>query len=339
MRKRIIALILLVMLAAALAAAAFISVLLNSPPEGSINPRYFEVPPGEYFSTVAERLEDEGVIRSALFIRLLGKIDQRSTRIKQGTYSINPEMSSNTILDLLVEGQQRLFPVTVPEGYTARAIASVMEEAGICGVDDFLKAVEEHTTVLSSDREIKGAEGLLFPDTYLFQKDFPANLVVNHMVETFFTQLEEIAPDFLEWDVNELYNRIILASIVEREYRRADEASLIASVFMNRIELGMPLQSCATVVYVLVEERGQKHPNRITFSDLEVESRFNTYIKPGLPPAPIANPGLTALDAAFNPKTSDYLFFALKNPDTGEHIFSKNYRDHDEAYNLYIKER
>lgn len=318
------------------------AIYLNSAPESFSSAAHYSISPGVFFTAVAEELEENGIIRSALFIRVLGKIDGRGERIKQGTYSIKAGMSSNAILDLLVEGKQRLYSVTIPEGYNARATGNILDEAGICNAGEFLSAVESFTIEqVSGGEEIsgKGAEGFLFPDTYLFQRDFPPRKVVEHLVERFFSALEDFVPEYSSLGAQELYEKVILASIIEREYRRADEAAMMASVFENRLERGMPLQSCATVVHVLVEEQGRDHPERLTYRDLEVESPYNTYIHTGLPPAPIANPGTTALKAAFFPGKSDYLFFALKNPETGEHVFTKSYQDHDAAYQLYIKKR
>jgi len=184
----------------------------------------------------------------------------------------------------------------------------------------------------------KNLEGYLFPDTYRFLQKYPAEKVVEHLVDTFFQQLEDIAPDYTDFSAEELHQRVILASIVEREYRDPEEANKIASVFYNRLEKNMRLQSCATVVYVLTEEQGLPHPSKLTYNDLEVESEFNTYREWGLPPAPIANPGTDALRGAFHPADTDYLFFLLQDQNAGKHVFSRNLADHNEAYSLYIKQ-
>ena len=185
---------------------------------------------------------------------------------------------------------------------------------------------------------IDSLEGFLFPDTYLFQRNFPAEKVVAHMIDTFFDNLREIAPGYTELSAEELYRKIIIASIVEREYRASDEAKKIASVFYNRLERGMRLQSCATVVYVLTEKQEKEHPKKLTYEDLEVESDFNTYTRGGLPPSPIANPGAVALEATFHPADTDYLYFLLQDPEDGRHTFSKTLSEHNEAYRLYIKQ-
>jgi UPF0755 protein len=296
---------------------------------------------GDTVSSVARALQEIGVIRNRYFFRLLSRWQRTEGSIRRGMYSIEPGMTTMEIHDLLIEGKQRLYRVTIPEGLTARGVAAVLAAEGIVDEGAFLEAVELYNPFTSNVDydEYRGAEGFLYPDTYLFQKGYPEERVVAHLVESFFEVLEKVEPDYRDLSERELYETLVLASIIEREYRRKEEAPLISSVFRNRLEIGMPLQSCATVVYVLTEEQGRPHPERITFRDLEVDSFFNTYQNRGLPPAPISNPGLIAIDAAFNPEESDYLFFILINPETGEHLFTRNYSDHDRAYQLYIKER
>jgi UPF0755 protein len=128
-----------------------------------------------------------------------------------------------------------------------------------------------------------------------------------------------------------------MASIIEREYRVREEAPLIASVFYNRLQFGAGLSSCATIGYIITEVRGEPHPDFLTYKDLEIESPYNTYKYAGLPPGAICNPGKTALDAAFNPENTDYWYFVLKNPETGEHYFSEDLNEHNKARRLYLK--
>ena len=137
----------------------------------------------------------------------------------------------------------------------------------------------------------------------------------------------------------EIDDVVRLASVVEREYRVPEEAPLIASVFYNRLEQGIKLQSCATVAYIITEIHGKPHPDRLFFSHLEIPSEFNTYLYEGLPPLPISNPGATALEAAFHPADTDYLFFVVKDPDAGTHNFSRSYNEHLNAKDLYLKTR
>jgi len=157
------------------------------------------------------------------------------------------------------------------------------------------------------------------------------------MVETFKRRVAEALPESASLSPQELHERLILASIVEREYRVPGEAPLMASVFSNRLRIGMALQSCATVVYVITEELGKPHPELLLFRDLEIESPFNTYLNRGLPPAPIANPGLVALLAALEPEKTEYLYFRLVDAAAGRHKFSVTYDEHEDAAPLAVK--
>jgi UPF0755 protein len=159
------------------------------------------------------------------------------------------------------------------------------------------------------------------------------------MADTFFKRLAELQPDSLALSPAELNKRVIMASIVEREYRVDEEAPVMAGVFYNRLRIGMALQSCATVEYVITEIQGRPHPERLYERDTEIRSPYNTYLVPGLPPGPISAPGTVALDAAFNPAPSDYLYFRLVNPAEGRHYFSHTLDDHIRAGALYVKAR
>jgi UPF0755 protein len=157
------------------------------------------------------------------------------------------------------------------------------------------------------------------------------------MADTFFKRLAEIEPSAVEMDPVDLHNRVIMASIVEREYRIGEEAALMAGVFYNRLSIGMALQSCATVEYVITEIQGRPHPLVLYTRDTEIPNPYNTYIRPGLPPGPISSPGKLALDAAFHPQKNDYLYFRLVDPAGGKHYFSRTFDDHIRAGTLYVK--
>ena len=181
-------------------------------------------------------------------------------------------------------------------------------------------------------------EGYLYPDTYLFPLNYPAVKVVTTMADNFFKRLYEINSQAQTMTAREINDCITIASIVEREYRISDEASLMAGVFYNRLRIGMALQSCATVEYIITEIQGRPHPQILLNRDLEIQNPYNTYIRPGLPPTPISAPGETALKAAFYPKKTEFLYFRLIDLPSGEHYFSRTLDDHIRAGALYVKE-
>jgi UPF0755 protein len=312
---------------------------LNLPPEqgGTTEEQTFRVEKGESYGSVAGRLDSAGLIRSSYLFLALGKVRGTLTDLKSGLYRLTSSMTSAEIHDMLVSGNQKLFKVTIPEGLTVSETAARFAEKEICGEDAFVDAARDEELLAEYGITGPSAEGFLFPDTYLFQQNYPAAKAVEHLVQRFFRTLGEIAPEYDEIEDEELYRTVIIASIVEREYRAKDEAKRIASVFYNRLEREMPLQSCATVVYTITEKRGEPHPSKLTYSDLEIESPYNTYKRRGLPPTPIASPGAVALEAAFHPADTEYLYFLLRDPNAGRHEFSRSFSEHNRAYQLYIK--
>jgi len=326
-----------------------IAVYFNSPPKKAPFPveesmrlekdgdLFIEVREGESAFSIGRRLETAGVIRNRYFWSVLFRLD--NDQVKTGFYKFELPASSIKIRSILTGGDQVMVKVTIPEGVTLKKTAGILEDAGICAADKFLAA--------SSSKEILDAyhvpgstmEGYLFPDTYLFPLGYPASKVVEAMADNFFTRLESIAPEAASMSASELNTRVVIASIVEREYRVPEEAALMAGVFFNRLKIGMALQSCATVVYVITEIQGRQHPEQLFNRDLEIRDPYNTYFRPGLPPGPISAPGETALKAAFYPSASDYLYFRLTDLSTGRHYFSRTLDDHIAAGNLYVKGR
>lgn len=297
----------------------------------------FEVRSGDSGDGVAARLERQGIIRSALLFRALVRVRGAAGQVKAGTYLVRPELRTGELLALLASGRQMLVRVTIPEGLVSRRIAALLEAAGVCGAEAFLAAARDPALLAELGIPATAAEGYLFPDTYLFEPGTAPARVVGTMVRAFRGALGREAPEALSLPPAELHAKVILASIVEREYRAPDEAPVMAGVFYNRLRIGMPLQSCATVVYVITEELSKPHPELLLFRDLEVESPFNTYRNRGLPPAPIANPGLVALLAALEPEDTDYLFFRLVDAAAGRHKFSVTYDEHEDAAPLAVK--
>ena len=324
---------LLVVTAAAVAVAGY---YVNQAPGMAATSRTFTIQSGETLTGVAQRLHGAGFIRSPVLLRVLARGRGAETGIRAGFYRFPAGATSNQILDLLMAGSNDLVRVTIPEGWTSNRIAAHLEERDITDAVEFRTVVSSPELMRSYGIEALTAEGYLFPDTYYFPRGYGAEAVARHMVDTFFGRLVEIHPGARP-DAPELHDKVILASIVEREYRLPREAPLIASVFNNRLQSNARLESCATIVYIITEIQGHEHPERIYEADLEIESAFNTYRSRGLPPAPIANPGLTALRAALYPADTDYRYFVVKDPDTGAHHFSSVLSEHSEAKFVYLK--
>jgi UPF0755 protein len=320
-------------------AAAFYFWNEMQPPVTSSSSDQFRVVQGDTLSEIASRLEEAGFIRSSAFFSLYSRFKGTTSAMKVGLYQLEPGLNGMEVHDILVSGAQKLYRITIPEGWTVRKIADFLEEQGITNKEEFISVVTEGGLLRAHGFDLSSSEGFLYPDTYLFPREYPAEKVAATFIENFFTILEDIYPDYKQLTSGEIDEVVRLASVVEREYRVPEEAPLIASVFYNRLKQGIKLQSCATVAYIITEIQGKPHPDRLFFSHLEIPSEFNTYLYEGLPPLPISNPGATALEAAFHPAETDYLFFVVKDPDAGTHNFSRSYNEHLNAKDLYLKTR
>ncbi|MDR1506931.1 MAG: endolytic transglycosylase MltG [Treponema sp.] len=294
-----------------------------------------EVREGESSYAVGKRLERAGLIKTRLFWNILSRLDK--SFVKAGTYRVQLPATQIALRSTLVEGRQLLFSVTIPEGITLKKTARILEDSGICGAEDFLSAAADRALLDEYRVPGKSLEGYLYPETYFFPGMFPAENVVRAMADTFFDKLREIAPESATLTPEELDDIIIIASIVEREYRVKDEAAVMAGVFYNRVKIGMALQSCATVEYIITDIQGKPHPRVLYNRDIEINNPYNTYIIPGLPPGPISMPGATALDAAFHPKDTNFLYFRLIDEAAGRHYFSRTFDDHIKAGALFVK--
>lgn len=288
----------------------------------------FEVPPGVGAFRVAKDLSEQGLIRSIDGFRAYLRVSGKSGSIKVGVYALNDGMSASEIATVLTEGKVRLTGLTIPEGWTNRQIGDYLAEKGfVRDRAEFLRMSSDPKVLEKWGIPDKSTEGYLFPETYMVARGSSAGAIHEAMLGNFFRVLEEVRGS--REITPAVRARIVLASMVEREAVKSEERPMMAQVFLNRLERNMRLESCATIQYLF-----DKPKPRIYNRDLEIESPYNTYRNPGLPPGPISNPGRAAIEAAFAPQSSEYLFFVLK-PD-GSHHFSKTYREHLNAKKKYI---
>jgi len=291
---------------------------------------------GSSAADAAQTLKSAGAIRSAEAFRILIKARGMGGKLKAGTYRIEPGMNSIAVLDLIVSGRQAFIPLRLREGLTLSKVAAILEKEHIADSAEFLKLARDKDFTASLGISAPSLEGYLFPDTYNFPTGYGAENAIRALVGEFRKKIAANFPEAASLSPRELEQKVILASIVESEYSRPEEAPLMASVFYNRLKKGMRLESCATVVYVITEHEGRPHPKRIWDSDLEISDPYNCYQNRGLPPGPICSPGLVALDAAFHPASSKYLFFRLIDVQEGRHYFSETLEEHDRAAGLIV---
>ncbi len=309
---------------------------INQPSEEMPDEMIFHVTYGDSLNDISVKLKENGLIKSSGFINIYSRIKGTTRDLKTGYYSIKKDFTTKKIHDTIISGKQILFKIIIPEGWTVKKIAKELAENSITKEDDFLEACSSEKIIKYGKIPASRVEGYLFPDTYYFPKEFSAEKIVIYMIDNFYNNLEAIYPDYKIFTSTEIFDKIILASIIEREYRVPEEADLISSVFYNRLERDICLGSCATIVYIIKEIQGNPHPEYLTYKDLEIDSEYNTYIHKGLPPGPISNPGKTAISAAFYPEKSNYLYFLVKDKSEGNHYFSKNLTEHNRAHRLYL---
>ncbi|UTY31023.1 endolytic transglycosylase MltG [Treponema putidum] len=327
-KSKIIIIILCISACLIFAGTVFLVLGLNNPPlEFLESVVTFKVNRGAAAKTVISDLKAKNLIRSELYAYAYLRL--KKLNIKAGTYQIKPEMTTRDILHKLTEGSQALKKLTIPEGLTLKKTAQLFENTGLIKAEDFIAITTDPEFLEKNGINAKTAEGFLYPDTYFFGEEDTPEMMIKMIIKPFFEKTSSI-PNFPK-DFSEIYKKVILASIIEREYQLPEEAPIISSVFTNRLKINMGLQSCATVEYIITEIKTKKHPKRLFYEDLEIESPYNTYIHAGLPLGPISNPGLTALNAACNPESTDYFYFRLIDPDTGKHIFTKTISEHNKA--------
>lgn len=294
----------------------------------------FEVKQGMTAAQVADELEKKKIIQSAQAFKQLSKLNNVDSKLMAGQYLVSSAMSARDVLDILLKGPEPdIIKVTIPEGYTIAQVINTLEKNGLGTEEELSKAMQSFTAKdYSFLQDIptgkERLEGFIFPDTYFFDKKAQPKEVIDRFLDRFEAELTaETRSRLQELDLS-VYEWVIKASIVEREAVKAEERPLIAGVFDNRLRTGMPLQSCATVQYIL----GEVKPV-LSIADTEIESPYNTYKYAGLPPGPISNPGHASLEAVLYPTETDYFYFVAKSD--GSHAFAVTYNQHLQNMSKY----
>jgi UPF0755 protein len=304
---------------------------LTSPAKRGGDDQLFLVREGSTLKEVAGELNRKGIITGKSLFLFWARLMGHSTNIKAGEYLLNSGMPPLKILNILSKGAILLHSVTIPEGFTIKQIGELLEKRGLADKREFLSLTGNPEIARRYGISGTGLEGYIYPDTYQFGRGLPTLSVIDTMVNRF----REIAAPFkkrAEQLYMEMEDVFILASIVEKETGRADERPLIASVFLNRLEKNMRLESDPTVIYGLMKFDGD-----LTREHLNQNTPYNTYMIRGLPPGPISNPGRESIKAVLYPAETNYLYFVSKND--GSHHFSETLSEHNKAVEIYQKKR
>ncbi len=283
-----------------------------------------EITPGATTAGIARELQQRGLIRDSFVFGLYARYLKLDSRLRSGIYEFSPSMSSGQILGRLARGEVAMNTFTIPEGFTVGQVADHLAQKGLGDRERFLKAARSPSLApkyLPPGAPVREPlEGYLFPDTYQIPKGLPEEAIIRLMRERW----EEVMTPALRARAAELklsiHELIILASIIEKEATSRDRDK-VSSVFHNRLRIGMKLDSCATINYVMDSPRPV-----LTLADLDTPSPYNTYRNRGLPPGPIANPGEAAIRAALYPVRTEFLYFVVKAP--GEHAFAATHEEH-----------
>jgi UPF0755 protein len=290
------------------------------------------IAPGTPFRAVAAQLAAAGAIDSPRRLEWLARWRKVADRVRAGEYDLGGRHTPDEILALLVAGRVKQYPFTVPEGLTCREIATRFAAAGFGTEDDFLAATRDPQLLARLAIADGDLEGYLFPETYQWHRGMTARALVEAMVaaaEAVWTPERRQAAAALGLT---LHQALTLASIIEKETGQAAERALISGVFHNRMKRHMRLQSDPTVIYGVTAFAGN-----LTRSHLETDTPYNTYTRAGLPPGPIANPGLASIDAALHPADTQALYFVSRND--GSHQFSTTVDEHNQAVDRYQRRR
>jgi len=324
---------LLVLLSAAVGVAAYRAHREASEPfKGYVEEEIFlNVSPGDSSRSIARALQAAGIINDArLFLAALW-LRGATHRLQAGEYRFAGEASLFEVIDRLVRGDVFYLTVTIPEGLTTSETAELLGNKGLAHAEELREVFGRKTLIESVDPEAENLEGYLFPETYRFPRNAAPEDVARALISGFVSVFDNTRREKAEALRLDMRQAVTFASLVEKETGLPEERPLIASVFWNRLERRMPLQSDPTVIYEL-KRRGQFDGN-LCRVHLQMDTPYNTYLTSGLPPGPIASPGTEAIDAVLNPVESEYLYFVSRND--GSHHFSTSLNEHEAAVRRY----
>ena len=289
--------------------------------------RAFVIARGETAGQIAKRLEDEGIIRSALAFGFILYETERQNALQSGTYTVSAALTPRELARLFEKAPGDQVVLRIIEGWRLTEVATAVNKAfPSISKEAFTAAAvvgERKNTVLTGMDAKTPLEGYLFPDTYFMRPNMTAPQVVDVLLDTFERKVGATLRTASAARNMPIYDIVKLASIVEREARDRKESATIAGVYSNRLEIGMKLDADPTIQYALGDWR------ELSLDDLKLDSPYNTYRYAGLPPTPIANPGVAALEGAAKPEDVPWLFFVAKSDGTGGHAFARTLEEHE----------
>lgn len=337
--KRFITSLLIIVMVFVFAACGSIDTSAYDPDDTEL--RTIEIAMGSTATSIGEQLVNEGIISDSKGFKDYMKDNGYDSRLQAGVYSLSPAMDFETIAEILVGGKVATVDFTLPEGLTIEQTAAKLAKQDLGSEDAFLKVMKEgdfsEFEFIDPSLGENQLEGYLLPSTYTVYPGLSEDEIVRYLLEQFQKKVYSL---YNESNNDHSLNEIMTtASIIERECKVAEERPLVSSVIYNRISTGMKLEMCSTIQYLLLKETGEVKEN-LLYSDLEIESPYNTYKNPGLPPGPICSPGMASIEAAMNPADTDYLYFVLSAALDGTSKFSSSWTQFEQdkaAYSNALK--
>ncbi len=309
-----------------LAVAAYTRSMLQPVDPTNTTTQQFVIPKGQSITAIGNRLAEAGLIKHRLAFRAIVTQQGLASKIQAGSFELSPNMSVSEIALVMTQGTEDMW-ITILEGWRAEEIAEYLAAQELSSFDQ----VEFLTLVRTND-----TEGQLFPDTYLIPRESTATQIYSLLTNTFETKVIDALAQEISTNKNSFDQVLVMASLVEREARDFDQMRHVAGILWHRIDLGMALQVDATLQYAKGKQSGSTEWWTPPFAvDKEADSPYNTYLNPGLPPKPIANPSLNAIKATLDPLLVDDVFY-LHAP-TGEMYFAKTLEQHNANVNRYLR--
>lgn len=287
--------------------------------------QFVTIEPRSSTRTIEKQLVDAGVVPDAVTFRLALWLTGTDRRLRAGEYRFDRPMKPSEVVRKLARGEVYERLITFPEGLTIKEMAAIFEAKGFGPADTFAQAASDPAPIKEIDPAARDLEGYLFPETYALPRNTPASRLVRLMADRFSEVFTPEMRQAVAASGRTPREVMTIASLVEKETAKAEERPVVASVYYNRLRIGMGLQCDPTVVYAL--EKAGRYNGNITKVDLGIDSPYNTYKYAGLPPGPIAAPGRASIDAAVHPAETDYLYFVSRND--GSHIFAKTLDEHN----------
>lgn len=277
---------------------------------------------------IADELEAKRLIKNRTAFLFAAKSAGLDKALQAGEYSLSRAMDAKEIISVMAKGATSDIQVTIPEGYTVEQIAALLDEKGLARKERFLSLAKNFAPYDKAEARpgVKyRAEGFLFPDTYRINRGATEEDILNLLAKEFGKKFSPEIQAQVRASGMSAYDVVVLASLIEREVQLAKERPMVARVFLNRLMIDMPLQSCATIQYILGYPKEE-----LTIADTKLPSPYNTYLNLGMPPGPVANPGISSIQAALNPAAGDWLYFVVDGK-TGGHRFSRTLAEHEAA--------